>query len=162
MDYTLPRMGLMAGERLEQLVSLLTRRRRIEELPLPLGIIATDLTEGKRVILRSGSIAKAVRASCAIPGIFKPVEIDGRLMVDGGVLEMVPARAVKEMGAGLVIAVDVGSYEDEHKIENMFDIIFRAIKYYGREITIRESGADLVISPDLGESLLISSGGRRL
>ena len=68
MDYTLPRMGLMAGERLEQLVSLLTRRRRIEELPLPLGIIATDLTEGKRVILRAVLLPRRCGPPVPFPG----------------------------------------------------------------------------------------------
>lgn len=152
MDFTLPRMGLMAGDKLEQLVYLLTKKRYIEELPLPLGVVATDLTRGERAIIRTGSIAKAVRASCAIPGIFNPVEIGGRLMVDGGVLERVPAQAAKEMGAGIVIAVDVGVYEEEYKIDNMLDVISKTIDIMAREITrARELEADVLISPDLKE-----------
>ncbi|HHX87359.1 MAG TPA: patatin-like phospholipase family protein [Firmicutes bacterium] len=150
MDFTFPRMGLMAGDKLEQLVYLLTKKRSIEDLPLPLGIVATDITKGERAVIRTGSIAKAVRASCALPGIFNPVEIGGRLMVDGGVLERVPAQAVKEMGAEVVIAVDVGVYEEEYKIDSMLDVIFKTIDIMAREITrARELEADVLISPDL-------------
>ncbi len=152
MDFTIPRMGLMAGKRLEQLVYLLTKKRCIEELPLPLGIVATELTGGKRTVIRTGSIARAVRASCAIPGIYNPVKIRGRLLVDGGVLERVPARAVKEMGAEVVIAVDVGVYEEEYKIKNMFDVIFKTIDIMAREIAgSRRLEADVLITPDLKE-----------
>ncbi len=150
MDLTVPRMGLVAGDKLEQLVSLLTKKRCIEELSLPLGIVATDLKKGERVIIQKGSIAKAVRASCAIPGIFNPVKIGDMLMVDGGVLERVPTPAVKELGAEKVIAVDVGVYKEEYKIDNVFDVIFEVIDLMAREITrSRELKADVLISPDL-------------
>jgi NTE family protein len=150
MDFTFPRMGLIAGERLEELMYLLTGRRCIEDLPLPLAIAATDLCAGEQVILRSGCIARAVRASCALPGVFSPVQVGGRMLVDGGVLERVPSRAVKEMGADLVIAVDVGYYVEEYKINHIFDVMAKAIDLMSREICQNQlEPADVLIAPDM-------------
>ncbi len=150
MDFTLPRTGLIAGERLEELLYLLTRRRAFEELPLPLAVVAVDLVAGERVVLRRGSVARAVRASCSIPGIFSPVESGGRLLVDGGVLERVPVSAVREMGADFVIAVDVGYYVEEYKINNIFDVLSRAFDVMSREICrSRFSNADILVTPDM-------------
>lgn len=150
MDFTFPRMGLIAGERLEELMYLLTGRRCIEELSLPLAVSTTDLCTGEQVILRSGCIARAVRASCALPGIFSPVQLGGRMLVDGGVLERVPTTAVKEMGADLVIAVDVGYYMEEYKIKHIFDVMAKAIDLMSREICRNQLDlADVLIVPDM-------------
>ena len=150
MDFTFPRMGLIAGERLEELMYLLTGRRSMEALTLPLAVTATDLCAGEQVILRSGSIARAVRASCAIPGIFSPVQWGGRLLVDGGVLERVPVSAVLEMGADLVVAVDVGYHVEEYKINHIFDVMAKAIDIMSREIYQQQlEQAHILIVPDL-------------
>jgi NTE family protein len=152
MDFTFPRMGLMAGERLEELMQLLTGRRRIEEMELPLAFVAVDLGSGGKVVLRSGPAARAIRASCAIPGIFCPVKIDGKLLVDGGVLDRVPAGVVKEMGADLVIAVDVDSFATEYKINHIFDVLSKTIEIMSREISAaKQQVADVVITPDLSD-----------
>lgn len=149
-DFTFPRMGLIAGERLEELLYLLTGRRKFEEVSLPLAILAVDLISGERVVLRCGSIARAVRASCAIPGIFNPVEYGGRLLVDGGVLERVPAKTVRDMGADFVIAVDVGYYIEEYKINHIFDVLSRANEVMSREIgLLQPQKADILIMPDM-------------
>lgn len=150
MDFTFPRMGLIAGDRLEQLMHLLTARRSFEDLSIPLAAVAADLYVGERVILDRGPIARAVRASCAIPGIFSPVEIDGKLLVDGGVLERVPISTVKEMGADFVIAVDVGAYVEEYKINHIFDVLSKTIDIMSREIQrFQIQEADIIIAPDL-------------
>lgn len=152
MDFTFPRMGLIAGERLEQLVYLLTGRRSFEELQIPMAAVATDITVGEKIILRRGSIARAVRASCAIPGIFNPVEIEGRLLVDGGVLERVPASVVREMGADLVIGVDVGYYVEEYKVNHIFDVLSKTVDIMSREIQKHQKqDADMLIAPDMNE-----------
>jgi NTE family protein len=150
MDFTFPRMGLIAGDRLEQLMHLLTGRRSFEDLSLPVAAVAVDLNNGERVVLDRGPVARAVRASCAIPGIFNPVELDGRLLVDGGVLERVPVSTVKEMGADFVIAVDVGAYVGEYKINHIFDVLAKTIDIMAREIQRTQIlEADLVIAPNL-------------
>lgn len=149
-DFTLPKMGLVAGEKLEQLVYLLTGRRKIEETALPLAVVATDLLTGKRVVFHRGLIAKTVRASCSIPGIFNPVEMEEKLLVDGGVLDRVPVEAVREMGADLVIGVDVSHFVDDYPIHHIFDVLSKTIDIMSREIaTYRVQEANLLITPDL-------------
>ena len=82
---------------------------RIEDLAVPFAAVATDIRTGERVVLNRGPLAPAVHASCALPGIFQPVEMDGRLLVDGGVLESLPVPTAKFLGADVIIAVDVGT-----------------------------------------------------
>ncbi|MEW5785039.1 MAG: patatin-like phospholipase family protein [Bacillota bacterium] len=148
MDFTLPRMGLIAGDRLEELLYLLTGRRNIEEFSLPLAVVAVDLESGKRVVLRSGPAARSVRASCSIPGIFSPVELGGKLLVDGGVLERVPSSVVREMGADLVIAVDVDYDAAEYKINNIFDVLSKTLDIMSREICRSQyQEANILITP---------------
>lgn len=152
MDFTFPRMGLIAGEKLEQLLYMLTGRRSFEELSLPLAVVAVDLISGERVILNEGSVARAVRASCAIPGIFSPVEIGEKLLVDGGVLERVPAPAVREMGAGTVIAVDVGGQVGNYKINHIFDVMSKSLDIMAREIHRKQClDADVLINPEVSD-----------
>ncbi len=155
LDITFPRLGLVSGEKLEALLSLLTRGKRIEELSLPLAVVATDLEKGEEVVLTSGSIARAVRASSAIPGIFAPVRYNGRLLVDGGVLNRVPAQVARDLGADVVIAVNVGmELEDggnRARVNGIFGVIMQSIEVMQREI-LKEKiiEADVVIQPQVG------------
>lgn len=109
-DFTVPKMGLINGKRIEELIYMLTQGKNIEDLEIPLSIVTTDLQKGRSVILDSGSISKAVRASISIPGIFVPVQYDGKILVDGGIVDRVPIQAVRNMGADIVIAVDVSFF----------------------------------------------------
>ncbi len=119
-------------------------------MAIPLAAVATDLHAGERVVLNRGSIARAVRASCAIPGIFSPVEIGGKLLVDGGVLERVPISTAKDMGADFVIAVDAGADVEEYKINHIFDVLSKTIDIMAREIQrFQIQEADVVITPNL-------------
>ncbi|NLA27704.1 MAG: patatin-like phospholipase family protein [Firmicutes bacterium] len=152
MDLTFPRMGLIAGDKLEELLYMLTGRRNFADLTLPLAVVAVDLISGERVVLTEGSVARAVRASCAIPGIFSPVEIGGKLLVDGGVLQRVPASVVREMGAELVIAVDVGIHVGDYKISHIFDVMSKSLDIMSREIHRRQSNdADVLIAPGVSD-----------
>ena len=82
--------------------------KRFEDLPIPFAAVACDLETGEEVVLKDkGDLALAIRASCAIPGVFLPVEIDGKTLVDGGIVSLVPTKAVRKLGAEIVIAVDV-------------------------------------------------------
>ncbi len=84
--------------------------KNIEDLPIPFAAVACDLETGKEVVFKEkGDLATAIRASCAIPGVFAPVESDGKLLIDGGVVALVPTKAVKNLGADIVIAVDVNA-----------------------------------------------------
>ncbi len=100
--------GLLSNASLGTFVNEHFPVRKFEDLPTPFAAIACDLETGKEVVLRdTGDLATAIRASCAIPGVFVPVESDGRRLIDGGVVSNVPTKAVKKLGAEIVIAVDV-------------------------------------------------------
>lgn len=157
LDLTVPKLGFVSGDKVKELVKILTHGKKIEELPIPLGVVATDIENGERVVFREGSIADAVRASISIPGIFVPEKIDDRLLVDGGVVERVPVRTVKEMGADFVIAVDVGMYDAKMKVTTIIDVISQSIDIMEREIYQRQIiNADYVIRPNVGNISSIS------
>lgn len=101
--------GLLKGDKLVDFFSRHFVDRDFSSLPLPFGCVATDLASGREVWLREGSVAHAVRASIALPGLFAPLERNGRLLVDGGLVNPVPVSLARAMGADVVIAVDLGS-----------------------------------------------------
>jgi NTE family protein len=152
MDWTFPRMGLASGDKLEQLLVMLTRNKSFAELELPLAVVAADLVRGEKVVMREGNVARAVRASAAIPGVFCPVEYRGRTLVDGAVVERVPVHTAREMGADIVLAVDVGIYTDGGKPHHILDVITQSLDLMQRDLCrVSTEAADLVIYPQLQE-----------
>jgi len=110
-DRSLPRRGLLVGQRVSKHMAVYLGERSFEDLRIPLTLVATDLNSGRAVYLTRGSLLEAVRATISVPGMFAPVERDDQLLVDGGLLDNLPVDAVRRMGAGVVIAVDVTSDE---------------------------------------------------
>jgi len=106
-DAVLPKSGLIDGTKLSKFIRRHVKEARIEELRLPFGAVATDLDTGEEVVIREGDIIEAVRASFSIPGILTPVRRNGRVLVDGGLVNPVPVSVLREMGADFVIAVDL-------------------------------------------------------
>ncbi|KUG03084.1 hypothetical protein ASZ90_019545 [hydrocarbon metagenome] len=106
-ELKIPHLGLINGSKINELLKLLTKDRSFNELSLPVYMVATDLYTGSSVILREGIVAEAIRASISIPGIFRPVHKDDMLLVDGAVTDRVPVEAAAQLGADLIIAVDV-------------------------------------------------------
>lgn len=107
-DPVFPRSGLLEGKRvLEYLKRYISDSARIEELSIPLAIIATDLITGKELVFKSGNVIEAVRASISIPGVFEPVKYRDTVLVDGGVANPLPVDVIKEMGADFTIAVNL-------------------------------------------------------
>lgn len=104
-----PGHGLVSFERLERWIEELIGDVDIRDLAIPMAVVTTDLETGETVTLRSGSLATAVRASSSVPGVIEPVQINGRLLGDGGVSNNLPVDVVREMGADYVIAVDLFS-----------------------------------------------------
>lgn len=152
LDWTFPRMGLASGDKVEQMLSLLTKNRSFAELDKPLAVVATDLCRGEKVVIREGNVAKAVRASAAIPGVFCPVEYRGLTLVDGAVVERVPVQTARDMGADVVIAVDVGIYVDGAKPQHILDVISQSLDIMQRDLCRHSTEtADLVIHPQLHE-----------
>ncbi len=107
MDRSLPRLGLFEGQKVQEYLAEHLGNITFDELKIPLALVAVDLETGEEVVLRSGRVVDAVRATISLPGVFAPVHLDGQLLVDGGVLNNLPADVVREMGADVVIAVDV-------------------------------------------------------
>jgi len=108
-DRSLPRRGLFEGQKVRQYLAGHLGDRTFDDLRLPLALVAVDLNGGREVILRDGPVVDAVRATISLPGVFTPVERDGQLLVDGGLLNNLPADVVRQMGADVVIAVDVST-----------------------------------------------------
>ena len=106
LDVRLTSGGLFEGEEIRNVIGGFDMPERIEDLPIPLSLVATDMATGREVWLTEGSIAEAVRASVALPGILSPVNIDGRWMLDGGWTNPVPVSSCRVLGADVVIAVN--------------------------------------------------------
>ncbi|HIC95211.1 TPA: NTE family protein rssA [Candidatus Bipolaricaulota bacterium] len=107
---TFPLHGWSSGSNISRMLQGVVGEVRIEDLPLKFAAIATDIETGKEVIIREGPLAEAMRASSSVPGLFVPVELDGRLLVDGGLVNPLPVDVARRLGAEVVIAVDVGYY----------------------------------------------------
>jgi NTE family protein len=144
------RKGLIIGDRLERFVSEKVPAAQIEDLKLPFAAVATDIRTGERVILNSGPLARAVRASCALPGVFQPVELNGNLLVDGGVLESLPVPTAKALGADVTIAVDIGVRVKDIQATDFVTIMIQALAISGAEKRRRHAEeADVLIHPDV-------------
>ncbi len=148
LDFTVPKMGFIAGNKVKEFIRVFTHGKNIEELSIPIGIVATDLLSGEKVVFKDGPVAEAVRASISIPGIFVPVKYKGRILVDGGVSDRVPVSVVKEMGADIVIAVDVSRVKRNAEITSIYDVIMQSIDIMQAEIiNNREIAANIMIRP---------------
>jgi NTE family protein len=145
------RFGLASNERLGALVHRFFDSRQFEELRIPTAIVATDLANGEAVVFREGSIADAIRASCAFPGLFEPVNIGTRCLADGGLVAPVPTRAARDMGARSVVGVAVGMQDGlQGTPTNIFQVVSRALNAAQKNLQeIWEADADLVLRPNV-------------
>lgn len=161
-DYTFPDLGLpllrgelgiVRGQLLQDYVSRLVNARSIEALARRLAVVATDLQTGKPMVFTHGDTGLAVRASCAVPGVFVPPSIGGRLYVDGQVSSPVPVAAARALGADIVIAVDTTFSPELARISNTIDVLLQAITIATQRIKDYELGmATMVIRPEIRES----------
>ncbi|MBU8877701.1 patatin-like phospholipase family protein [Bacillus sp. FJAT-29790] len=148
LDFTVPKMGFIAGKRVKELIRIFTHGKRLEQLEIPVRVVATDLMTGEKVIFDKGSIADAVRASISIPGIFVPEKLNGRLLVDGGVVDRIPVSVVKEMGADIVIAIDVSHVKICTEITSIYDVIMQSLDIMQIELVAnREIASNFMIRP---------------
>lgn len=124
--WTLSRMGLATNQRLEDFLARFTTFRRFEDLKIPLAVAATDLGAGETVYFTKGDLAMAIRASCAYPGLFLPVENAGRTLVDGFVTDPMPHEGARLLGADIVIGVHLATSGLSHRPTSMFEVIGRS------------------------------------
>lgn len=145
--------GFAQGAKLEKVLSKFLKGATFENLKIPFSCVSYDLLEGKTIWHSDGNLLKAVRASCSIPIVFEPVKDNGRLLVDGGISERVPIQYTREMGADLVIAVDVlGDVRPTKKIKNLIELVTRAtdiLEFTVAKYKKDEEQADLLLSVDL-------------
>jgi NTE family protein len=177
-DLTLTKPGLLAGDRFVEIFRpLLGTKATFEDLALPCRTVATDIESGERVSIGSGNLVDAFRASASVPMVFSPQKLDGRVLVDGGVSDPVPAEIVNMMGADLCIAVNVVPplkkgvenavshairmmswfnpltwIEESSGLPNMFDIIMNAMQTLQYELgNFKAISADVLINPELSD-----------
>jgi NTE family protein len=149
-DWTLPifSRGVFRGEALARYVNAQLSNRLIEQMTLPLGILATDLHTGEGVLFQSGDTGEAVRASSAVPGVFWPVKVGKREFVDGGLVAPVPVKFARQMGADLVIGVDISSAPESNPTSDALKMLLQTFAIMGKTINNHElKGADLVVRP---------------
>lgn len=152
-DLTFGNGGLVKGEKLQDFVNQLVNNQTMEKLVKPFAAVATELDTGNRTVFRRGNVGMAVRASSSIPGVFQPVVIGGKRFVDGGVVSPVPVDAAKELGADIVIAVDISAKAQHGKPgQNMASIMNQAVVIMGQKLGEQElARADVVIRPKVGQ-----------
>jgi len=145
------RFGLASNERLGALVQKLFGTRQFEDLKLPLAVVATDLGTCDPVVFRQGNLAEAIRASCAFPGLFEPIQIGTRCLADGGLVAPVPTRAAREMGADIVVGVSVGLHDGQRGAPtNIFQVVSRAVSAAQKhQLEGWERYANLVLRPSV-------------
>jgi NTE family protein len=149
-DWTLGGRGLLKGEALQDFINQHLNKRPLEKLNKPFATVATDLNSGERVVFRTGDTGMAVRASAAVPGVFQPTQFRGRSFVDGGLTSPVPVRAAREMGADIVIAVDISDRPEGQPVDSLAAILWQTTTIMGGIIGANElKGADIVIRPKL-------------
>jgi NTE family protein len=142
--------GMLRGEALGKYINSQLNGMKIEDMKLPLGIVATDLRTGDGVLFRRGDVATAVRASSAVPSVFEPVRIAGKDYVDGGLVSPVPVRYAKQMGADLVLAIDISSRPEDAKTSDMLKVLLQTFSIMGKSISQLELvQADVVVRPAL-------------
>lgn len=152
---TFPWRGWSSGDELRRTLVALVGERRIEDLPVPFAAVATDLRSGQPVAIRTGSVCDAIRASLSVPGLFAPVQIDGRTLIDGGVAHPLPVDVVRDLGAEVAVAVDVLVAPDEKRLarETVFAVLFQMATIFQKRIAQLEVSVlhpDVVIRPDFG------------
>lgn len=144
-----PRISLATNEKMIAYLRNRIGSPNFSDLKIPFYVVATNLNTGQLRVFNEGSVLQVVQASCALPGIFAPVEIEGELYCDGGVLNKVPCRVLREAGADFVIGVELGNGDRYNKPENIYDVIVRALEIAMRDRVQHElDAADLVIRPD--------------
>ncbi|HSH43454.1 MAG TPA: patatin-like phospholipase family protein [Arenicellales bacterium] len=150
-DFIFPDRGFIRGERLQRYINEAVDGRTLEELPTPFAAVATDLLSGERVVFNAGDTGMAVRASSSVPGVVQPVTIHGRDYADGGLVSQVPVRVAREMGADVVIAVDVSRLPDDSQpLESTFDVLRQAVLIMSVALVEQDTrSADVVIRPSI-------------
>lgn len=149
---TLSKYGVLSNEKIGEIIKKNIGDKRFKDAKIPLGMIATDITTGEKVILDKGSVAESVVASTCIPGIFIPVELGGRFLVDGGIVENIPLSCLKDKDVDFLIGVDLVPERSYKKPDNIIEVLYNSFNFLVRiNKNAQTKEADLTIKPDLSE-----------
>jgi NTE family protein len=145
------RLGLASNHRLAALMDRVFGSRQFDDLRIPLAVVTTDLSTGEPVVFTQGNLVDAIRASCAFPGLFEPVQIGTRCLADGGLVAPVPTHAARFIGAQTVVGVSVGMQDGSRGAPtNIFQVVSRAVSAAQKhQLEVWERHADLVLRPDV-------------
>jgi NTE family protein len=147
---SLSKFGILSNKGIRKLMNENIGESTFDDAKIPLAMIATDISNGEKVVLKSGNVADAVMASACIPGIFIPVEIDNRMLVDGGIVENIPLSPLEEMGAKYIIGVDLNSNHQYQKPKNILEVMLNSFHFtLMAAAKLQTEEADLLLQPDL-------------
>ncbi len=150
-DLTLPDNGFVKGERLENYVNRMVSGTPIEKFRIPFHAVATNIQTGEEMVFGTGNAGMAVRASCAIPGVFKPVSISEKTYVDGGLVSPVAVDVARRYGADVVIAVDISASREMTVPQGTIDTILQSVDImYAKISQLQIPKANVVIKPNVG------------
>jgi len=151
-DWNVSLRGPLKGDPLRNYVNDAVGNRSLDKLKRSFAVMATDFGSGEPSLFRTGNTGWAVQASAAVPGVFQPVNINGREYVDGGLVSPVPVRGARRLGADFVIAVDISAKPRDGRTGNSFDMILQTFAIMGQSLSRHELGeADIVIRPATGD-----------
>mgnify|MGYP000490778799 CR=1 FL=1 len=149
---TLSKYGILSNEKIGDIIKQIIGDKKFKDANIPLGMVATDITTGEKIILEKGSVADAVVASTCIPGIFIPVEIGGRFLVDGGIVENIPLSCLKNRDVDFLIGVDLLPERSYKKPENVIEVLYNSFNFLVKmNKKVQTKDANLIIKPDLSE-----------
>jgi NTE family protein len=150
-DWVIPDNGFIKGERLAEFVNRAVSNTALEQLKVPFYPVAADIVTGEEVVFGRGDTGTAVRASCSVPGVFRPVKIADRWFVDGGLVSPVPVEAARKFGGDIVIAVDISADVGGSRPETTVDTMLQSLNImYSRLAVLQCSKADVLIKPKVG------------
>ena len=155
-EFNIGLQGFFDGSKVENYVNEQVDQKRLEDMKIPMYVVATELKHGNKVIFNKGSTGQAVRASISIPSMFIPVSISGRDYVDGGLVSPVPVNVARDLGADIIIAVDILAQPIHTETSNVWGMFNQNINIMQNRLAAEElKNADIVIQPDLREKIHI-------
>lgn len=147
-DWSWPNRGLFTGKPLQTFINQSVKNVSLDKLRRTFAVVATDLASGEKIVFRTGNTGVAVSASCAVPGVFQPVVINGKSYVDGGLVRPVPASEARALGADFVIAVNISNLPQNNKTDTTVDVLMQTFDIMSQTINRYElTNADIVIRP---------------
>ncbi len=146
------REKLFESKKLEKLLNSILKGKKFNELDIEFACVASDIVTGEKVVLRDGDVATAVRASASIPGVFEPVEYKQRYLVDGGIIDNVPADVAKNLGADIIVTVNIESDYTRNELKRVIQVLFQVAYIQGKRLNSAVAKcSDFVLNPNVNK-----------